>query len=194
MGRNGIGKTTFLKFLAAARFDGVPPNLQILHIEQEVAGGAASVLEMVLATDVERSALLAEESELLCEQEEDEAEAAAIGGGKDADDVQDEQERQARLLEIAERLEDIDARSAPIRALADTPTPAPPYHRLTIALHPLAPPCTPLAGRHPRAPARSSSALVSTPRCKSSRPRPSRAAGVCASPSRASTSEVLPCW
>ena len=134
VGRNGIGKTTFLKFLAAARFDGVPPNLQILHIEQEVAGGAASVLEMVLATDVERSALLAEESELLCEQEEEEAEAAAIGGGKDADDVQDEQERQARLLEIAERLEDIDARSAPIRALADTPTPAPPYHRLTIAL------------------------------------------------------------
>ena len=64
----GIGKTTFLKFLAAARFEGVPPNLQILHIEQEVAGGAASVLEMVLATDVERSALLSEESELLREQ------------------------------------------------------------------------------------------------------------------------------
>ena len=50
VGRNGIGKTTFLKFLAAARFDGVPPNMQILHIEQEVAGGTASVLEMVLAT------------------------------------------------------------------------------------------------------------------------------------------------
>ena len=41
---------------------------------------------------------------------------AAIGKGKDADDVQDEQERQARLLEIAERLEEIDARSAPARA------------------------------------------------------------------------------
>ena len=39
MGRNGVGKTTFLKFLAAARFDGVPPNLQILHIEQEVRTG-----------------------------------------------------------------------------------------------------------------------------------------------------------
>ena len=25
----------------------MPPNLQILHIEQEVAGGTASVLEMV---------------------------------------------------------------------------------------------------------------------------------------------------
>merc|ERR1740139_264858 len=116
VGRNGIGKTTFLKFLAAARFEGVPANLQILHIEQEVAGGAASVLGMVLATDVERSALLTEEAELLREQEEDEAEVAAIGGGKDAEDVLDEQERQARLLEIAERLEDIDARSAPARA------------------------------------------------------------------------------
>ena len=39
VGRNGVGKTTFLKFLAAARFDGVPPNLQILHIEQEVRTG-----------------------------------------------------------------------------------------------------------------------------------------------------------
>ena len=34
VGRNGIGKTTLLKFLAAHRFDGVPENLQILHIEQ----------------------------------------------------------------------------------------------------------------------------------------------------------------
>ena len=59
VGRNGVGKTTFLKFLAAARFEGVPPNLQILHIEQEVVGGAQTVLEMVLATDVERTALLA---------------------------------------------------------------------------------------------------------------------------------------
>ena len=160
VGRNGIGKTTFLKFLAAARFDGVPPNLQILHIEQEVAGGAASVLDMVLATDVERSALLAEESELLREQEEDEAEVAAIGGGKDADDVQDEQERQARLLEIAERLEDIDARSAPIRALADTPTHAPPYHRRrTIALHHLAPRCALLQPPRRSAPARAGAIL-----------------------------------
>jgi len=46
---------------------------------------------------------------------------AAIGKGKDADDVQDEQERQARLLEIAERLEDIDARSG-TRTLALTLT------------------------------------------------------------------------
>ena len=29
IGRNGIGKTTFLKFLAAGRFEGMPPQLQV---------------------------------------------------------------------------------------------------------------------------------------------------------------------
>ena len=64
VGRNGIGKTTLLKFLAAHRFEGMPPQLQVLHIEQEVAGGELSVLETVLATDIERNALLAEQAEL----------------------------------------------------------------------------------------------------------------------------------
>ena len=53
-----------LKFLAAHRFEGMPPQLQVLHIEQEVAGGELSVLETVLATDIERNALLAEQAEL----------------------------------------------------------------------------------------------------------------------------------
>jgi ATP-binding cassette subfamily F protein 3 len=67
VGRNGIGKTTFLKFLSAHRFEGVPPQLQILHIEQEVAATGLSILETVLATDIERAALLEEEAELLAE-------------------------------------------------------------------------------------------------------------------------------
>lgn len=64
IGRNGVGKTTFLKFLAAHRFEGVPEHLQILHIEQEVraqpcptsvySGGDLSVLDAVLQTDRER--------------------------------------------------------------------------------------------------------------------------------------------
>ena len=69
VGRNGIGKTTMLKFLAAHRFEGIPSNLQILHIEQEVPSGERSVLDTVLATDIERSALLEEEKELLAEGE-----------------------------------------------------------------------------------------------------------------------------
>ena len=73
VGRNGIGKTTMLKFLSAHKFEGVPENLQILHIEQEVASGERSVLDAVLATDIERTALLEEEKELLAEAEADDA-------------------------------------------------------------------------------------------------------------------------
>ena len=69
VGRNGIGKTTLLKFLAAHQFEGMPENLQILHIEQEVPSGDKSVLETVLATDIERQALLDEERDLLAEAE-----------------------------------------------------------------------------------------------------------------------------
>jgi len=103
IGRNGIGKTTFLKFLACHRFEGMPAHLQILHIEQEVAGGDASVLETVLVTDIERAALLAEEQELMAEEE----------GEKE---VEDEQDRQQRLAEVIDRLVEIDAYSAPARA------------------------------------------------------------------------------
>ena len=30
IGRNGVGKTTFLKFLSAHQFDGIPERLQVL--------------------------------------------------------------------------------------------------------------------------------------------------------------------
>ena len=53
----------------------MPAHLQILHIEQEVPSGEATVLETVLATDVERAELLAEEAELLAEAEEGEGKA-----------------------------------------------------------------------------------------------------------------------
>ena len=36
VGRNGTGKTTFLRHLAAHLIKGVPDNCQILHVEQEV--------------------------------------------------------------------------------------------------------------------------------------------------------------
>ena len=94
-----------------------------------------SVLETVLATDIERAALLQEAAELEEEAEADEraaaadkaaAEAAAAGGAaaasaearppKDAEDAADEADRQSRLLEVHERLDEIDARTAPARA------------------------------------------------------------------------------
>jgi hypothetical protein len=65
IGRNGAGKTTFLRALAAGDIKGLPHGWQVLHVEQEVAGGDASVLEAVLACDAERAELLAEEARLM---------------------------------------------------------------------------------------------------------------------------------
>eukprot|EP00004_Rigifila_ramosa_P021354 TRINITY_DN5664_c0_g1_i1.p1 TRINITY_DN5664_c0_g1~~TRINITY_DN5664_c0_g1_i1.p1 ORF type:complete len:740 (-),score=178.61 TRINITY_DN5664_c0_g1_i1:19-2148(-) len=98
IGRNGIGKTTFLKFIAAHEFQGIPKHLQILHIEQEVEGDDDSVLQSVLCCDVEREALLEEEKELI-----------ALGDNVPADRPRD-------LNAIYTRLEEIDAASAPARA------------------------------------------------------------------------------
>lgn len=60
VGRNGIGKTTFLKHLAAHAFPGIPKHLQILHIEQEIEGTTTSVLQTILQTDLEREDLIKE--------------------------------------------------------------------------------------------------------------------------------------
>eukprot|EP00002_Diphylleia_rotans_P033358 TRINITY_DN7081_c0_g3_i1.p1 TRINITY_DN7081_c0_g3~~TRINITY_DN7081_c0_g3_i1.p1 ORF type:complete len:736 (-),score=189.25 TRINITY_DN7081_c0_g3_i1:125-2332(-) len=96
VGRNGIGKTTLLKHIAAKEFPGIPRNLQILHIEQEVDGDEETVLQSVLCTDVERDALLEEEKELLASTAE--------------------QGQSERLKELYQRLDEIDASSAPARA------------------------------------------------------------------------------
>lgn len=65
VGRNGTGKTTFLRYMAMHAIDGIPKNCQILHVEQEVVGDDTSALQCVLNSDVERIQLLEEESRLL---------------------------------------------------------------------------------------------------------------------------------
>eukprot|EP01118_Nematostelium_gracile_P018976 TRINITY_DN8612_c0_g1_i2.p1 TRINITY_DN8612_c0_g1~~TRINITY_DN8612_c0_g1_i2.p1 ORF type:complete len:705 (-),score=189.30 TRINITY_DN8612_c0_g1_i2:34-2148(-) len=95
VGRNGSGKTTLLSHLATRQLDGIPGHLRILHVEQEVAGDETSVLNCVLASDRERHQLLLEEQKLLSE-------------GLDSKSL---------LLErIYNRLNEIDAHSAPARA------------------------------------------------------------------------------
>ncbi|KAH0975077.1 hypothetical protein GBA52_016976 [Prunus armeniaca] len=69
VGRNGTGKTTFLRHLAMHAIDGIPKNFQILHVEQEVVGDDTSALQCVLNTDVERTQLMEEEARLLAKQE-----------------------------------------------------------------------------------------------------------------------------
>ncbi|XP_010246033.1 PREDICTED: ABC transporter F family member 3-like isoform X1 [Nelumbo nucifera] len=116
VGRNGTGKTTFLRHMALHAIDGIPKNCQILHVEQEVVGDDTSALQCVLNSDVERTQLLEEEARLLALQREMEFEGATgksnknINGGTNKDNVSQ------RLEEIYKRLEFIDAYSAESRA------------------------------------------------------------------------------
>lgn len=62
IGRNGIGKSTFLNALARFDIPGVPTDLNILHIEQEIKVSAdETALDAVLKVDMERWDLIGEE-------------------------------------------------------------------------------------------------------------------------------------
>jgi len=67
VGKNGVGKTTLLKAIAAFEIEGMPRHHRILHVRQELtpSGGEISVLNAVLEADVERNTLIEEEKVLL---------------------------------------------------------------------------------------------------------------------------------
>jgi ATP-binding cassette subfamily F protein 3 len=100
VGRNGSGKTTFLRAFAARQLDGIPAATSVLHVEQEVVGDGRSALDCVLACDAERTHLL-EETALLAA-----AASAEPDGGGGAE----------RLRVLYDRLAAIDAAGAPSRA------------------------------------------------------------------------------
>ena len=107
VGRNGAGKTTLLRALASRSLDGIPPAMQILHVEQEIVADGTPILDVVLATDTERSALLAEEADLMSRLE---------GEGGEAKKGDSSASISARLATVAARLAAIDAPGAESRA------------------------------------------------------------------------------
>ncbi|KDR09962.1 ATP-binding cassette sub-family F member 1 [Zootermopsis nevadensis] len=97
VGPNGHGKTTLLRHIASRAF-AIPPNIDILHCEQEVVADDTPAVEEVLKADVKRTALLEECKKLEAEQEKGNMEV------------------QARLKEVYEELKAINADSAEPRA------------------------------------------------------------------------------
>lgn len=70
VGRNGYGKTTLLKAMARHDIQGsgaaqFPTTIRVLHVEQEISAETTSVIDTVLAADVERAMLLDEEGKLM---------------------------------------------------------------------------------------------------------------------------------
>lgn len=116
VGRNGTGKTSFLRHMAMHAIDGIPKNCQILHVEQEVVGDDTTALQCVLSSDVERTQLLEEEARLISYQRDLEYDeevgktSGPINGAIDKDAIG------KRLEQIYKRLEYIDAYAAESRA------------------------------------------------------------------------------
>jgi ATP-binding cassette subfamily F protein 3 len=116
VGRNGTGKTSFLRAMAMHAIDGIPKNCQILHVEQEVVGDDTTALQCVLNTDIERVQLLQEETRLVQQQKDLELEAEF---GQESSKSKSDLDKDAishRLEEIYKRLEFIDADAAEARA------------------------------------------------------------------------------
>eukprot|EP01055_Gregarina_sp_Pseudo9_P000628 Gregarina_sp_Pseudo_9__627@NODE_13_length_6388_cov_18_254528_g11_i0_p1_GENE_NODE_13_length_6388_cov_18_254528_g11_i0NODE_13_length_6388_cov_18_254528_g11_i0_p1_ORF_typecomplete_len745_score151_51ABC_tran/PF00005_27/5_6e21ABC_tran/PF00005_27/1_6e03ABC_tran/PF00005_27/2_8e21AAA_21/PF13304_6/1_4e09AAA_21/PF13304_6/4_7e11ABC_tran_Xtn/PF12848_7/33ABC_tran_Xtn/PF12848_7/2_5e20ABC_tran_Xtn/PF12848_7/5_1e02AAA_15/PF13175_6/1_6e06AAA_15/PF13175_6/0_17AAA_15/PF13175_6/0_84SMC_N/PF02463_19/15SMC_N/PF02463_ len=73
IGRNGIGKTTFLSALVRNEIPGVDPDMNVGCVEQEFLGDMESTpLDIVLKVDEERESLLLEEKRLTKESPTDE--------------------------------------------------------------------------------------------------------------------------
>ncbi|KAJ1606052.1 ABC transporter ATPase [Cryptosporidium canis] len=106
IGRNGVGKSTLLTYIVRREVPGIPPDVSIACVEQELHyQPEETVLDAVLSIDTERISLLEEEKKLLARDEDDSTEQGLS-----------KEESSARLSQIYERLTEIDAYTAENRA------------------------------------------------------------------------------
>ena len=99
IGRNGCGKSTFMRVIAARCFP-IPEGIDIFHLKEEIEATEMTAKEAVMSVDKER-ALLEKEAEELNDV------VAADDGNEEAMD---------RLTQVYERLEELDAATAETRA------------------------------------------------------------------------------
>lgn len=106
IGRNGIGKSTLLTYIVRREIPGIPSDVSIACVEQELHyKPEETVLDAVLGIDTERLALLEEEKKLLAE-----------GDGDATEQGLSREENSVRLSQVYERLTEIDAYTAENRA------------------------------------------------------------------------------
>lgn len=102
IGRNGCGKSTFMKVIGARCFP-IPDGIDIFHLKEEIEASDMTAKEAVMSVDVER-AKLEEESEKLNNVLAEE------------NNPENNEDTMERLNQIYERLEQLDASTAEVRA------------------------------------------------------------------------------
>lgn len=121
VGRNGCGKSTFLKALGARALP-IPDSIDIFFLKEEIEPSATvTALEAVMSVDDERLKLegRAEELNALMSAVLDDPDKFA-GGGEDGEPAKSSEELQEEIMDalnsVYERLDDLDADTAEIRA------------------------------------------------------------------------------
>ncbi len=102
IGRNGCGKSTFMKVIGAKCFP-IPDGIDIFHLKEEIEASEMTAKEAVMSVDKERQKLETE-AELLNNILAEE------------DSPENNEDSMERLTQVYERLEELDAATAEVRA------------------------------------------------------------------------------
>jgi len=109
IGRNGCGKSTFMKVIASRAFP-IPDGIDIFHLKEEIEATDMTAKEAVMSVDKER-ATLENEAEVLSDLLASEADGNSNNTNEGSSD-----EIMERLTQVYERLEELDASTAETRA------------------------------------------------------------------------------